>query len=866
MLGNRYGEFEADGRAFVIRDRMTPMPWVNVISNGRYGVVVSQNGGGFSWFDDAQHCVLTRWEMDLARDDRGKYLYLSDLDSGQVWSAAPAPCMAEYSRYSCRHALGSTTFDTSHAGIAVEWTISVSPEDPVEVWHVRVTNESGRSRRVRVASYLEWCCGVAPDAKREFHRLFIRTRCLAGRVGIGSVYRAVLAEKTMWDIPPRSERDHWNRPWPYVAAHAVVCDRFVRELSAGDKGVFCGRYTRADRPVAMVAQEPPSGAQGGFGRHGDACAALGGDLELSTGETVELHYLLAIAEAGPAEDDPTGSGEVERAVIGLVERYADRAVATGTAARAAAMWDRLLSPLRVQTGREDFDTMVNVWLGYQAISGRLWGRTGYYQQSGAFGFRDQLQDSQVWLLLDPPRARQQILRHATRQFTDGSVNHWWHELADFGNRTSCSDDYLWLAYITASYLRETDDFGILQQVVPFRDGAETGQDAATLLEHCRRSVHRAFSRMSPRGLPLIGSCDWNDGLSALGVGGRGESVWLGMFLATILKDWGVILRRLGDRATAEEWSARRDALIRAINQHAWDGEYYRYGTKDNGEWIGAGTCREGRIHLNAQTWSVLSECGIEGRGERAWESAKRALLQAYGPLLLAPAYTRPDADIGYITRYAPGSRENGGVYMHAATWALMTACALRDRAAVGAIWDGICPAWRGRRAEEYFAEPYVTPGNVDGPLSPTPGRAGWTWYTGSAAWLHRVAVEWIIGARAEWGGLRIDPVPPAALGRVTAVRTWRGRRIRVRFDASQWSAGGVPHLVLNGRVLTDCLITESDVPAGQEAEVEVRWAAAGAGLGAVVDGVGEGVGADRAVGSSLAGARVSAAALERRAP
>ncbi len=865
MLGNRYGEFEADGRAYVIRDRMTPMPWVNVISNGRYGVVVSQNGGGFSWYDDAQHCVLTRWEMDLSRDDRGKFLYLSDLETGEVWSAAPAPCMAEYSRYSCRHALGSTTFDTSFSGIGVEWTITVSPEDAVEVWHVRVKNESGQPRRLRVASYLEWCCGVAPDAKREFHRLFIGTRYLAGRRGDGGVYRAVLAGKAMWDIPPRSERDHWNRPWAYVAAHAVVCDRFVRELSAGDKVAFCGRYAPAARPAAMVAETPPGAAHGGFGRHGDACAALGGDLELGAGETVELHYLLAIAPAGPGEEVLTGHGEGEREVLRLVERTAERAGASATAARAAATWDRLLSPLRVKTGREDFDTMVNTWLGYQAVSGRLWGRTGYYQQSGAFGFRDQLQDSQVWLLLDPARTRQQILKHAARQFSDGSVNHWWHELADFGNRTACSDDYLWLASITAAYLRETDDFSILHQVVAFKDGAEAGEAPATLLEHCRRSVHRAFGRMSPRGLPLIGSCDWNDGLSSLGVGGKGESVWLGMFLATILRDWGVILRRVGDAATAEEWEARRGALIEAINRHAWDGEYYRYGTKDNGEWIGSSACSEGRIHLNAQTWAVLSGSGVEGRSERAWASAKRLLLQPYGPLLLEPAYTRPDPDIGYITRYAPGSRENGGVYMHAATWALMTACALRDRSAVEAIWDGISPAWRGRRAEAYFAEPYVTPGNVDGPLSPTPGRAGWTWYTGSAAWLHRVAVEWIIGARAEWGGLRIDPVPVSAMGRVTAVRTWRGRRIRVRFDASQWRAEAAPQLVLDGRVLTDSLITESDVEPGAEAEVEVRWVSAGAAAGGGEIGVSGGAGSDRAAGSSLAGATVSAAALERRA-
>ena len=305
--------------------------------------------------------------------------------------------------------------------------------------------------------------------------------------------------------------------------------------------------------------------------------------------------------------------------------------------------------------REDFDLLNNHWLPYQAISGRLWGRTGYYQQSGARGFRDQLQDSQVWLPLDPSKTLDQIKLHATRQFQDGSVNHWWHALADFGNHTACSDDYLWLPFVTAAYIRETGDLSPLGVPIAFLDGGSP----ASLLEHCLRSFNRSFKRTSPRGLPLIGSCDWNDGLSALGIEEKGESVWLGMFLCKLLADWSVIAERHGAHELSADFQARRETLAEAINTYAWDetsplatsdfrlptSGWYRYGTKDSGEWVGASSSKEGKIHLNAQTWAILSGIAPPDRARAAWESVKKHLLSPFGPLLLSPAYTthpRPD--------------------------------------------------------------------------------------------------------------------------------------------------------------------------------------------------------------------------------
>ncbi len=796
MLGNQFGHFDPTGRVFSITDSRTPIPWVNVICNGRYGLVVSQNGGGFSWLDNSQLNVLTRWEMDLVRDNWGKFLYLADLDAGETWSLAPAPCRAELDFYRCDHTQGATTFVTERRGIRATWTLCVAPDDPVEIWSVELVNRSESARRLRISSYFEWCCGVAPDAKREFHRLFFTTRHDLAR-------RAIVTTKNMWDVPPRNESEHWNRPWPYAAAHAVAGVEFDHELCIADKAMFLGRYGDPASPEAMGAERATTG---GFGRFGDAAAAIGGDFALKPGQSVRLRYLLACAPS-------------EREVLSLVDKYSDVGEAARAVEGACRSWQERLAPTQVKTGEPDFDLLNNYWLPYQAISGRIWGRTGYHQQSGAYGFRDQLQDSQVWLPLDPAKTREQILLHAAHQFADGSVYHWWHPLTETGLRTLCSDDYLWLPYVTASYLKETGDFGVLDESAAFVDDPK----GATLLEHCRRSLARAAARTSERGLPLIGSCDWNDGLSAVGVGGKGESVWLALFLAGVLGDFAEVYKRVGDSRGAAESLAQRRRLSEALDKHAWDGAWYRCATRDDGRWLGTKENDQGRIYLNPQTWAVLTGATDPKRTEQAWNSVKEQLLGDMGPLLSAPAFTEPDPTIGYITRYAPGLRENGGVYMHAATWALAAACRRKDGATAERIWRSISPPTRCADAEAYRAEPYVTPGNVDGPASATPGKAGWTWYTGSAAWLSRVSLEWVLGIRPTWEGLLIDPCPVPGLGRVDVTRTWRGRGVRVRFDAAAYSAQMPPRLTVNGAALPGGVLSANDYPAGAAIDIEVDW-------------------------------------------
>jgi cellobiose phosphorylase len=821
MLANRYGKFDDSGRRFIVTDPGTPMPWINVICNGRYGLVVSQNGGGFSWLDNSQLNVLTRWEMDLARDCHGKWLYLADLDDQDVWSLSPQPCQAAYDEYRCEHTQGSTTFVTRRRDIEASWTLAVAPSDNAEVWVVKLTNHGETPRRLRIASFFEWCCGVAPDSKREFHRLFFTTRHDAGR-------RAIVTHKNMWDPPMRNdatllerEKGHWNRPWPYVAAHAVSGVKFDRELAIGDKSTFVGRYGNLARPRAMTeAAITPPGALNNFGRFGDASAALGGDFTLAAGGSATITFTVAIA------DD-------EANVLALVDRYNAPGAAERAVAGAGELWNKILEGSQVQSEQADFDLLNSHWLGYQAISGRLWARTGYYQQSGAFGYRDQLQDSQVWLPRDPAQTRKQILLHAAHQFADGSVYHWWHPLAEFGNRTLCSDDYLWLPLLTAIYIKDTGDWSILDEQARFVDDPK----GSSLLDHCKRSITRAKGRFSERGLPLIGSCDWNDGLSSMGVEGKGESVWLAQFMIQLLEDFARVVEHGGaaagngaDHTLAVRYRELRQKLIDTVNKLAWDDHgggkgWYKAATKDDGQWIGVKSNEAGKIFLNTQTWAILADSATPDREDAAWAAVKEHLLAPMGPLLSYPAYTEPDATIGYITRYAPGLRENGGVYMHAATWALAAAAKRRDVAAVEKIWKSISPPTRaaGEAVEGYWAEPYVTPGNVDGPLSSTPGKAGWTWYTGSAAWLNRVSLEWVIGLRPTWEGLMIDPCPFGALGELEATRQWRGRTVRVRFDAAAFNPSGASRVTVNGKAHSGNVIKPGDYPGEKELVVEVSW-------------------------------------------
>lgn len=749
-LRNPYGAFSLDGREYVITHPKPPRPWANIIANPRIGFVVSHSGSGHTWIDNSQLAVITRWQQDFAQDTSGKFLYVRDSDTDQVWSLSPAPTWVEHTRFACRHGLGYTTFETEYAGIRARWTMFVHATDTVELWKVELENLTDRDRRLEISAYLEWNCGVQPSPRREFHKLFLETEFDAQR-------GAVFARNHMWDVP--SERfGHWNSDFPYVSAFGGT----EPILSAqGDQAAFIGRYGTLRSPVAIHEDfwKPE------FGRHADPIAALRSIIELRPGQKRTIGYALAVSDSRPAAEQLFDRSVSIEAIDSALNEVRDT-------------WAERLESHRIDTPDDSINFLMNDWVRYQAISGRLWGRAGYYQQSGAFGFRDQLQDSQVWLTIDPSRCRDQIRLHAAHQFSDGSVYHWWHPLSEQGHITKMTDDLLWLSFVMANYIRETGDLSVLWDEVPFVDDKRP----APLIEHVMRAFERVFKRTSPRGLPLIGAGDWNDGLSAVGLLERGESVWLGQFLAGLLADWCIILRRsaapeagqwagperrekmrhfdaAGFETIAADFDSRRQKLIAAINEHAWDGDWYWRATLDDGSKLGSKENRVARIFLNAQTWAVLNDIAPPERARRCMESVKRHLVRdEVGPLLLAPAFDKPVAEVGYITRYAAGLRENGGVYMHAATWAIAAAAKARDAELVGRLLDAINPA--RKHPERYWAEPYVLPGNVDGPDSPHFGRGGWTWYTGSNSWMYRLGLEGILGIRREGERMRVAPCIP----------------------------------------------------------------------------------------------------------
>jgi len=762
-MKSRYGRFSPDGLEYVIVDPRTPRPWINLIANPRVGLAVSQTGSGFSWIDNSQLAAIVRWQQDLADDRSGRFLYVRDEDDGTVWSIAPAPCWPAWDRFQCRHGLGYTTFEVAHRGVDAVWTLFVDDEATVEIWRLSLRDRSGRARQLTLVPFLEWNCGTSPAPRREFQKLFIETGFEPGR-------GAILATSHMWDVGS-ARWGHWNTSFPYWTAFAAA--QPVRSAT-GDKAAFLGRYGAWSRPAALDDPHWPSL----FGRHHDPIAALACPVRLDASGSWNGGFVLA-------------TGGSRESALALAAAFGDTGAMDRSLRTVVKAWRERLASHRIGTPDPALDVLANDWLRYQAIAARLWGRAGYYQQSGAFGFRDQLQDSQVWLTIDPAKCREQIRLHAAHQFADGSVVHWWHPLTEQGHVTRMTDDLLWLAFVAANYIKETGDLSVLDDPAPLLDDPRP----APLVEHVARAFGRVFARTSPRGLPYIGAGDWNDGLSAVGLEEKGESVWLAMFLAGLLDDWAVIHRRRADERTARDFERRRVALIDAVNAHAWDGAWYRRATRDDGEWLGGAANRAGRIFLNAQTWALLNDIAPADRAAACLRALREHLVAPAGALLLAPAYDEPDERIGYITRYAPGLRENGGVYTHAATWAIAAAAKAGDADLVARLLDAINPA--NKDPERYLAEPYVLPGNVDGPASPWSGRGGWTWYTGSAAWLPRVIAEWVLGVRPTWEGLRFDPCLPRGWRQATMVRPWRGATLEIAIVSE---AGGGPGRCVEVRV------------------------------------------------------------------
>ena len=779
---NKYGYFSEDGREFIITRPDTPRPWTNVISNGDFGMVISQAGGGFSWKTHVNLNRLTRWNQDLIRDDWGKWLYLRDLDTNQFYSLAYQPVQAEYQKYQVRHGLGYTIFEQEFDDLATQWTMFVAVDAPVEIWICKIKNRSGQPKQLQLSSYFEWNLGAAPDSHREFHKLFIETQ-------FQPPLNAILATKTLWEVP--TSRGHWNTEWPFIGFHAVNA-----KVSGWDtsKDALIGRHGTFQNPRGIRS--------GNFsatqGRFEDAVASLATDVRLKPGEEQTIVFVLGMA------DRHDGLAENEQ-VAPMIQNYCQPTVAEAELQKVKDFWQNLIQRVQIETPDPALDLLTNIWLKYQVISAHLWARTGYYQQSGAYGFRDQLQSQQVWLPIDAPRMLEHIRLNARHQFEKGTVLHWWHPITEQGHPTDMTDDLLWLPFMLNRYLQEVGDYSCLNEVLPFYDQGE-----ATLQEHCTRAIDVALGRFSDRGLPLIGAGDWCDGFSAVGLDWKGESVWLGMFLYKILVDWAELLEKyspIKNIALAQKYRARAAQLKQALNTHGWNGQWYLGATKDDGTPIGDPSQDECKIYLNSQTWAIISGVAEGERREQVAQALLKHLETDNGLMLYHPAFKKSDPYIGYITRYAPGLRENGGVYTHAATWGVLALAQLGWADDALRIFSKLNPILQAQKdADRYVAEPYCLPGNIDGKDSPYYGRAGWSWYTGSAGWLFSIVLEAICGVQPVHSGLLIDPCIPAHWQQVKIVRQFRGATFEITIQNPDKKTGGVKKIFMDGKKITGKII------------------------------------------------------------
>ncbi|MFA5094312.1 MAG: glycosyl transferase family 36 [Candidatus Omnitrophota bacterium] len=761
-----YGYFTDDGKEYVITRPDTPRPWVNVISNGSYAFTVSQTGSGFSWWENSNLARITRWEQDLVRDEWGKYIYVKDRDTGEHWSLGWKPVCPDFDRYECRHGLGYTKLLSVYRGIDACVTMFVPRGEQAELWKVTLKNESGAAKSLSLFTYFEWLLGNKDDNHREFHRTFIGTEYDKDTHALYGTKRKQLMLKGQ----VLSE-------WPCTAFFASSIEP---EYYEGDKENFIGMYRTLAAPEAVEKGILTNTT----GRWNDSIASFQVNISLEPGEAKEMVFILGMSR-----------GKIKDAK--LINKYFDIKNADSALTEVRKYWDDLLSGLTVNTPDDAMNLMTNTWLKYQAVSGRIWGRCAYYQSSGAYGFRDQLQDSQVFLPLDTSLTRKQILLHAAHQFKDGTVYHWWHTLAEWGPRTKKVDDLLWLVFVTISYIEETADYKILKEKVKFADGG-----SATLLEHCERSLKKVMSRFSKRGLPLIGEGDWNDGMNFVGINFKGESIWMAHFFAYIIKRWAeevLASKKVNRRSDSARYLKKYGDLKNAINKYAWDGQWYWRATCDDGSLVGSSKCKEGKIFLNAQIWAVLAGTGTEERIKKALESCRKFIYRDYGAILLYPAFHEPNDKIGYISRYAAGVRENGGVYTHAATWAIIAEAIMKKPEPAFQLYSKICPPNRSKDIDHYKAEPYVTPGNSDGPDSVNYGRGSWTWYTGSAAWLYRAGTNWILGVRPVLEGLLIDPCIPGSWGGFEMTRKFRGAVYKIIVSDPDHVSFGVREIKLDGK-------------------------------------------------------------------
>ncbi|WP_354673946.1 GH36-type glycosyl hydrolase domain-containing protein [Cupriavidus alkaliphilus] len=771
---NGLGGFDQDGREYVVvlnAGQSTPAPWINVIANPGFGFQASASGSGYTWAENSRDNQLTPWSNDAAADPCGEAIYVRDEDSFQIWSATAQP-IRDNGTYMARHGHGYSRFTHEANEIALALLQYVSLDDPIKISRLTLRNLSSKPRRLAVTAYTEWVLGTSRGASAPF--ITTAPDPTTGALLI---------------------RNPWSTAFAGRVAFADLCGK--QTAWTADRAEFLGRNGSPAAPAALLGEAPLSGSTGaGL----DPCTALQCQVELAAGETVEV-----VSFIGQCASSAEASA--------LLARYRKTDLDL-VLANVTRHWGDLLGAVQVRTPDRAMDIMLNGWLLYQTLACRIWARSAFYQASGAYGFRDQLQDGLALALARPDAVRRHLLRAAARQFAEGDVQHWWLPHSGQGVRTRISDDRVWLAFATASYIAGSNDTEVLDEMLPFLEGrlldpAEAdaffqplvSDVSASLFEHCARGIDSCIALSGVHELPLIRGGDWNDGMNLVGAGGKGESVWLGWLLLRTLVMFAP-LAQARDAGRANRWRAHATLLREVLEREAWDGDWYRRATFDDGTWLGSSDGEECRIDSVAQSWAVLSGAADPVRARAAMASLDKYLVRREDELalLFTPPFDMSALDPGYIKGYPPGLRENGGQYTHAAMWAVLAFARLgeADKAVeLLSLLNPINHALTPDAVERYKVEPYVVAADVYS-APPHIGRGGWTWYTGAAGWMYRAGLEGILGIRREGDHLIVAPCIPASWPGFSATVIVASTRYEISVETRLQRSGSISQALLDG--------------------------------------------------------------------
>ena len=751
---NGLGGFSDKGREYTTilgPGQMTPAPWINVIANPDFGFQVGTEGGGYTWSVNSRENQLSPWSNDPVTDRPGEAFYLRDYDSGDVWSATASPIRDETATYMARHGRGYSRFTHTAREISADLVQFVPLRDSIKISRLKLLNRSKVVRTICVTAYVEWVLSQSRQASAAF---------------------------VMTEIDPATGAMFARNPWsiPFGSRIAFADMGGHQDDWTGDRREFIGRNGTLASPAALMKSSPFSKTTGaGL----DPCAAMKTTIRIPPGETREIVFLLG------------QSAGVEEARA-LIARYRTTSLDT-VQSEVAQFWNEVLSTVQVTTPDRSMDIMLNGWLLYQSLACRIWARSAFYQASGAYGFRDQLQDGTALVRSLPAMTREHLLRAAARQFIEGDVQHWWLPHSGQGVRTRISDDRAWLAYAVGHYIEASGDIEVLDEMVPFLEGAKLAarehdsffqptisDEVASLFEHCARALDQSLA-VGGHGLPLMGTGDWNDGMNRVGEAGLGESVWLGWLLYTTLNVFAPLADARGETRRADAWRAHAAALQVSLEREAWDGEWYRRGWFDDGTPLGSASSDECRIDSIAQSWAVISGAASPDRAARAMAAVDHELIRSKDKLalLFKPPFDRTPLDPGYIKGYPPGVRENGGQYTHAATWSVFAFAKLGEGEKAHQLFSMLNPinhALTRADVHRYKVEPYVVAADIYA-VAPHIGRGGWTWYTGSAGWMQRAGIEGILGLRVRGTSLHLNPCIPA---------TWPGFKIAFRYRSTSY--------------------------------------------------------------------------------